>query len=40
MLFLLCMFINAAIYMQYLAVLPLHMKADGLSTWWFSAVSR
>lgn len=37
-LFLLCMFINAAIYMQYLAVLPLHMKADGLSTWWFSAV--
>lgn len=37
-LFLLCMFINAAIYMQYLAVLPLHMKAEGLSTWWFSAV--
>ncbi|GAB2585177.1 MFS transporter [Kribbella endophytica] len=37
-LFLVCMFINAAIYMQYLAVLPLHMKADGLSTWWFSAV--
>ncbi|TCO23501.1 putative MFS family arabinose efflux permease [Kribbella steppae] len=37
-LFLLCMFINAAIYVQYLAVLPLHMKADGLSTWWFSAV--
>ncbi|MEU4197576.1 MFS transporter [Kribbella sp. NPDC026611] len=37
-LFLLCMFINAAIYMQYLAVLPLHMKADGLSTWWYSAV--
>lgn len=37
-LFLLCMFINAAIYMQYLVVLPLHMKADGLSTWWFSAV--
>ncbi|TCC66148.1 MFS transporter [Kribbella pittospori] len=38
MLFLLCMFINAAIYMQYLAVLPLHMKADGLSTWWYSAI--
>ena len=37
-LFLLCMFINAAIYMQYLAVLPLHMKADGLSTWWYSAI--
>jgi MFS family permease len=37
-LFLMCMFINAAIYMQYLVVLPLHMKADGLSTWWFSAV--
>jgi len=37
-LFLLCMFINAAIYMQYLAVLPLHMKADGLSTWWYSAM--
>ncbi|GAA1610012.1 MFS transporter [Kribbella sancticallisti] len=37
-LFLLCMFINAAIYMQYLAVLPLHMKSEGLSTWWFSAV--
>jgi MFS family permease len=37
-LFLACMFINAAIYMQYLVVLPLHMKADGLSTWWFSAV--
>ncbi|WP_328994968.1 MFS transporter [Kribbella sp. NBC_01245] len=37
-LFLLCMFINAAIYMQYLATLPLHMKAEGLSTWWFSAV--
>ena len=36
--FLVCMFINAAIYMQYLVVLPLHMKADGLSTWWFSAV--
>ena len=38
MLFLACMFINAAIYMQYLAVLPLHMKSEGLSTWWFSAV--
>lgn len=38
MLFLLCMFINAAIYMQYLATLPLHMKAEGLSTWWFGAV--
>ena len=37
-LFLVCMFINAAIYMQYLAVLPLHMKSEGLSTWWFSAV--
>jgi MFS family permease len=37
-LFLLCMFINAAIYMQYLAVLPLHMKSEGLSTWWFSAM--
>lgn len=37
-LFLLCMFINAAIYMQYLAVLPLHMEADGLSTWWYSAI--
>jgi MFS family permease len=37
-LFLACMFINAAIYMQYLAVLPLHMKSEGLSTWWFSAV--
>lgn len=37
-LFLLCMFINAAIYMQYLATLPLHMKAEGLSTWWFGAV--
>ncbi len=37
-LFLVCMFINAAIYMQYLAVLPLHMKADGLSTWWYSAM--
>ncbi|TCO51862.1 putative MFS family arabinose efflux permease [Kribbella antiqua] len=37
-LFLLCMLINAAIYMQYLAVLPLHMKSEGLSTWWFSAV--
>jgi predicted MFS family arabinose efflux permease len=24
--------------MQYLAVLPLHMKSEGLSTWWFSAV--
>ncbi len=37
-LFLVCMFINAAIYMQYLAVLPLHMKADGFSTWWYSAM--
>jgi MFS family permease len=37
-LFLVCMFINAAIYMQYLAVLPLHMKAEGLSTWWYSAI--
>jgi MFS family permease len=37
-LFLLCMFINAAIYMQYLAVLPLQMKSEALSTWWFSAV--
>jgi MFS family permease len=37
-LFLLCMFINAAIYMQYLAVLPLHMKSDELSTWWYSAM--
>ncbi|TDD53752.1 MFS transporter [Kribbella antibiotica] len=37
-LFLLCMFINAAIYMQYLAVLPLHMKADGFSTWWYGAM--
>ncbi|WP_405057916.1 MFS transporter [Kribbella sp. NBC_01505] len=37
-LFLLCMFINAAIYMQYLAVLPLHMTADGFSTWWYSAM--
>ncbi|QNE22178.1 MFS transporter [Kribbella qitaiheensis] len=37
-LFLACMFINAAIYMQYLAVLPLHMKSEGFSTWWFSAV--
>jgi predicted MFS family arabinose efflux permease len=32
------MFINAAIYMQYLAVLPLQLKADGLSTWWYSAM--
>ncbi|MET7282370.1 MFS transporter [Kribbella sp. NPDC005582] len=38
MLFLVCMFINAAIYMQYLAVLPLHMKAEGFSTWWYSAM--
>jgi MFS family permease len=37
-LFLACMFINAAIYMQYLAVLPLHMKSEGFSTWWFSAI--
>jgi MFS family permease len=37
-LFLACMFINAAIYMQYLAVLPLQLKADGLSTWWYSAM--
>ncbi|GAA0615634.1 MFS transporter [Kribbella sandramycini] len=37
-LFLICMFLNAAIYMQYLAVLPLHMNADGFSTWWYSAM--
>jgi predicted MFS family arabinose efflux permease len=37
-LFLFCMFVNAAIYMQYLAVLPLHMKSEGLSTWWYSAM--
>jgi MFS family permease len=36
-LFLLCMFINAAVYIQYLATLPLAIKAEGLSTWWFSA---
>ncbi|GAA1683782.1 MFS transporter [Kribbella yunnanensis] len=37
-LFLVCMFINAAIYMQYLAVLPLHMNVEGFSTWWYSAM--
>ncbi len=36
-LFLFCMFVNAAVYIQYLATLPLAIKAEGLSTWWFSA---
>ncbi|MBB5869046.1 MFS family permease [Allocatelliglobosispora scoriae] len=38
LLFLLCMFLNAAVYIQYLATLPLAMSARGLSTWWFGAV--
>jgi len=38
LLFLLAMLINAAVYVQYLATLPLDMADRGLSTWWFGAV--
>ena len=38
LLFLLAMLVNAAVYVQYLATLPLAMAAKGLSTWWFGAV--
>ena len=38
LLFLLCMFLNAAVYIQYLATLPLAMADRGLSVWWFGAV--
>jgi len=37
-LFLLAVFINAIVYVQYLSTLPVAMRAEGLGTNWFSAV--
>lgn len=36
--FLFCMFLNATIYVQYIATLPLAITDAGLSTWWYGAV--
>src|SRR5690606_38705271 len=37
-LFLVCMFLNAVIYVQYIGTLPLAITDAGLSTWWYGAV--
>ncbi|MFL6131140.1 MAG: MFS transporter [Mycobacteriales bacterium] len=37
-LFLLALFVNAAVYVQYLSALPVAMRAAGLATGWFSAM--
>jgi MFS family permease len=37
-LFLLAVFINAIVYVQYLSTLPVAMRAEGLGTNWFSAM--
>jgi MFS family permease len=38
MLFLLAMLVNSVVYIQYVSVLPLAMRAAGLATFWFGAV--
>ncbi len=38
MLFLLALFVNSTVYIQYVSVLPLAMRAAGLATAWFGAV--
>jgi MFS family permease len=38
LLFLLAVFINVAVYMQYVSTLPAAMRDAGLSEWWFGAV--
>jgi MFS family permease len=37
-LFLVALFVNAVVYMQYLSVLPVAMRADGLPVGWFGAM--
>ncbi|WP_432972596.1 MFS transporter [Dactylosporangium sp. CA-233914] len=37
-LFLLAMFLNVFVYVQYVAVLPLAMRAEGLATGWYAAM--
>ncbi|MGH3680015.1 MAG: MFS transporter [Natronosporangium sp.] len=38
MLFLLAVFVNIAVYMQYVSTLPQAMRAAGLNEWWFGAL--